>query len=195
MPTLPTTIITPPLVLRWWEDADAPALVDVVAANLEHLRPWMPWIAFEPQTVEQRVALFREWRAAAERGDDTVYGVFLDGRPIGGTGLHRRRGLGVLEIGYWIDHRETGQGYATEVARALTDVAFAQPDVDAVQIHHDRANAASGAVPRRLGYRLFLECRRPPAAPGETGMEWAWRVDRANWCQMATVSISDTAAR
>ena len=39
MTTLPTTITTPRLVLRWWEDSDAPALVDVVAASLDHLRP------------------------------------------------------------------------------------------------------------------------------------------------------------
>jgi ribosomal-protein-serine acetyltransferase len=183
MPPLPMTITTPRLVLRRWEDADAPALVDVVAENIEHLRPWMPWIAFEPQTIEQRIALFHEWRAAAEAGDDTVYGVFLHGHPIGGTGLHRRRGPGMLEIGYWIDHRHTGKGYATELARALTDVALGQSGIVAVQIHHDRANTASGAVPRRLGYRLVIERRRPPQAPGETGMEWGWRMDRETWSE------------
>lgn len=195
MATLPATITTPRLVLRWWEDADAAALVEVVSANLEHLRPWMPWIAFEPQSAEQRVELIREWRREAERGGDTVYGVFLDGRPIGGTGLHRRRGPGVLEIGYWLDRRHTGRGYATELARALTDTAFTEAEIEHVQIHHDRANAASGAVPRRLGFHLFLERRRPPEAPAETGLEWAWRVARAEWRQARTTSVSDTAAR
>lgn len=183
MATLPTRITTPRLVLRWWEDSDAPALVGVVSANIEHLRPWMPWIAFEPQTAEQRMALFDEWRTEAEAGGDTVYGVFLDGRPIGGSGLHRRQGPTTLEIGYWLDRRHTGNGYATELAGALTDTAFTQPEIEHVQIHHDRANPASGAVPRRLGFQLFLERRRPPAAPGESGIEWAWRVARADWCQ------------
>ena len=30
---------------------------DAVTESIEHLRPWMPWIADEPVTVEQRRAL------------------------------------------------------------------------------------------------------------------------------------------
>ena len=32
-----------------------------VEANLEHLRPWMEWIAFELQTVTQRAELLQKW--------------------------------------------------------------------------------------------------------------------------------------
>ena len=102
----------------------------------------------------------------------------LDGMPIGGTGFHRRQGPTTLEIGYWIGVQHVGHGYATELARALTETAFEQPGIDAVEIHHDRSNVASGAVPARLGFRLVGERRRPRLAPGECGIECAWRTER-----------------
>jgi RimJ/RimL family protein N-acetyltransferase len=50
-----------------------------------------------------------------------------------------------------------------------------------VAVHHDEANTASAAVPRRLG---FTEISRNPAedgpvTPGENGVEVVWRLDLA----------------
>lgn len=181
MAELPTSVSTERLTLRWWEESDAPALVDAVTASLDHLRPWMPWAASEPMAVAERTALIRRWRAEAGADGDAVYGVFLDGVPIGGTGLHRRRGPGTLEIGYWIHVDHVRRGYATELAGALTSAAFTVGGIEHVEIHHDRANAASGAVPRALGYRLVSEERRPVEAPAECGIDCGWRVRRDQW--------------
>ncbi|MEK6221650.1 MAG: GNAT family N-acetyltransferase, partial [Chloroflexota bacterium] len=41
---------------------------------------------------------------------------------------------------------------ATEITAALTKVAFEVEARDWVEIHHDPANKASGAVPKKLGY-------------------------------------------
>lgn len=177
----PTSIDTERLTLRWWDEPDAAALAVAVAESLDHLRPWMPWAASEPMSVADRAALIRRWRADAESGGDAVYGVFLAGTPIGGTGFHRRRGPGTLEIGYWIHVDHTGRGYATELSRALTCTAFTLAGIEHVEIHHDRANAASGAVPRSLGYRLVSEQRRPVEAPAECGIDCGWRVSRDQW--------------
>jgi ribosomal-protein-serine acetyltransferase len=181
MTQLPAAVTTERLTLRWWEVADAPALARAVTDSLDHLLPWMPWAAFEPTSIDARAALIERWRADAESGGDVVYGVFLGAAPIGGTGFHRRRGPGTLEIGYWIHVDHTGRGYATELARALTSTAFTVGGIDHVEIHHDRANAASGAVPRSLGYRLVSEQRRPVEAPGECGIDCGWRIDRDQW--------------
>ncbi len=93
--------------------------------------------------------------------------MWLDGELVGSSGLHRRIGPGGLEIGYWIHPRHLRRGLATEVARQLTDRAFADPSVDRVEIHHDRANAASGGVPAKLGFELVGETR--PASPVARG--------------------------
>jgi len=113
---LPETMASDRLTLRRWVPDDAAALCAAVEENLEHLRPWMPWIAGEPKTVEARVALINQWTNEWERGGDVVVGALLEGIIVGSTGLHRRRGPDVLEIGYWVDHRYVRQGIATELS-------------------------------------------------------------------------------
>lgn len=50
----PQRIVGERVVVRSPCVGDGPALVEAVTASIEHLRPWMPWIEFEPQSVEQR---------------------------------------------------------------------------------------------------------------------------------------------
>ena len=88
---------------------------------------------------------------------------------------------GAIEIGYWIHVDHIRQGLATELTRALTTVAFGQPDIDRVEIHHDMANVASGRVPALLGYELAAEEDREIATPGEAGVTWIWVMERGDW--------------
>ncbi|WP_326655132.1 GNAT family N-acetyltransferase [Streptomyces sp. NBC_01750] len=44
------------------------------------------------------------------------------------------------------------RGIATRATAAMVTGAFALPDVARLEIVHDLANAASGAIPRRLGF-------------------------------------------
>ncbi len=178
---LPSVVTSKRLVIRHWTATDEPALSKAIAENLAHLRPFMPWVADEPLTREERLALLERWRRQWESGGDSIYGIFLEGTPIGGTGLHRRLGPGVLEIGYWIHAAHTRRGYATEVTRALTDAAFAIPTTRKVAIHHDRTNVASRAVPQRLGFTLIAETPRKPTAPAEEGVECQWELTRDAW--------------
>ena len=165
----PYAIRTERLLLRCWDPADAAGLKDAVDSSLDHLRPWMPWAWDDPQPVEAKVALLRTFRGRFDLGQDFVYGVFArdDEEVVGGTGLHPRVGPGALEIGYWIRSSRIGRGYATELSAALTRVAFEVCGVDRVEIRVDPANAASLAVPRRLGYPQEARlARRLPARDG-----------------------------
>ena len=178
---LPGEVVGARVVLRRWTTADVPELSAAVTRNIEHLRPWMPWIAHEPVEDKDRAALIEGWERSWLEGGDTVFGVFLDGRPIGGTGLHRRRGPHGLEIGYWIDKDHANQGIATEVARLLTSAAQAVPGVTFVEIHHDKANVASSRVPQKLGYTFVAETHDEVTSPGEVGIDCGWRMEAADW--------------
>ncbi len=175
---LPERVPSERLEIRTWQPEDAPALIDAVSANLDHLRPWMPWIAHEPSTVDDRLALFSAWEEARLVGSDVIFGLFLDGEVVGSTGLHGRVGPGGLEIGYWVTAEWTRQGFATEAARALTDVALGRDDIDRVEIHHDQDNVASAGIPRALGYRMIEHRAVEPTAPAESGVRWIWRLTR-----------------
>ncbi len=168
------------LVVRPWRIDDIPAMHEAVIESIEHLRPWMPWIADEPQTLDQRRALVAGWQSLWDAGD-RFYGMFVGDEVVGGCGLHARIGVGGLEIGYWVRVGRTGRGYATEASRQLTDLAFADPAIDRVEIRHDATNAASSRVPAKLGYVRVDDLRRPPVAPSETGVDHVWRMTRDAW--------------
>lgn len=186
--SLPDRIETDRLVLRTWRAGDAEALGAAITESLEHLRPWMPWASLEPVPVGDRRRLIAEWDRKFRAGEDVVYGVFHDGAVVGGSGFHRRIGPGGLEIGYWIHARYTRRGFATELSGALTDVAFTIDGIDRVEIHHDRENAASGGVPRALGYTFVTEMGVEAVAPSESGVQCVWRATRADWLARPTTT-------
>lgn len=169
------------VTIRRWEVEDAQALIDAVKMSREHLMPWMPWAAADPDTLEYRRERIARWEQDWREGGDCVYGIFVAGAVAGGCGLHRRLGPDGLEIGYWLASAATGRGVMTVAAGLLTDAAFSVPGIEVVAIHHDRANERSAGVPRRLGYALVEEVDRDPQAPGECGVEWRWQITRAQW--------------
>ena len=167
--------------LRQWRLEDADAQARAIEESLDHLRPWMAWAAEWPMPRDAQLEMLREWERRRLAGEDEFLGVWLDGELVGSCGLHFRIGPGGAEIGYWIHVDHLRRGLATEVARQLTERAFADPEIDRVEVHHDRANVASGGVPPKLGFELVGDTRRPPVAPGEEGVERVWRLSRADW--------------
>ena len=162
-------------VIRKYELSDAQALVDAVTDSYKHLEPWMPWIKFEPLSVIQREDLIARWNESWGQRTDFVMGIFLAERLVGGTGLHLRGDEKTVEIGYWVHVDYIGRGIATQVSRALTETAFALwEEIDTVEIHHDQANEASAAVPRRLNFDHVETLNREPQAPSEVGVLMRW---------------------
>ena len=154
-------------MLRCWTEADAPLLHEAIRANLDHLRPWIPWARHEPESLERRATRLRCFRRRFEAGTDYTYGVFdHDEREVlGGAGLHLRIGAGAAEIGYWIHVDRVRQGLATETAGALTRVGFCVLGLQRIEIHCEPANPGSQAVAARLGYTHGLTIHGQVTAP------------------------------
>jgi RimJ/RimL family protein N-acetyltransferase len=122
----------------------------------------MPWAADEPQTLEQKIELLRNFRGRFDLDQDYVYGILSrdESEVVGGSGLHTRHGEGAFEIGYWIRESRVGEGLATEASAALTRVAFEVCEVDRVEIRTDPWNERSRKVPLKLGYEEEATLRR-----------------------------------
>jgi RimJ/RimL family protein N-acetyltransferase len=169
-PPPPYLVRTERLTLRCWEPRDAALLKDALDTSLDHLRPWMPWAADEPQPLEQKADLLRAFRGRFDLGEDFVYGIFTpdEQEVVGGSGLHTRVGPGALEIGYWLRASREGSGLGREAAAALALVAFRVCRVDRVEIHVDPENARSLGIPRALGFAEEATLRRRlPAGEGQ----------------------------
>ena len=169
-------IETKRLVIRCWKPEDAAMIQEATATSKEHLLPFMPWAADEPQPVEQKVELMRRFRGLFDRGEDYVYGIFSkdESRALGGTGLHTRPKDNALEIGYWLHKDFINQGFITETTAALTKVAFELYHVERMEIHCSVENLASAAVPRKLGYVHEATRRRLGFANGEKTDQMIW---------------------
>ena len=141
-------------MVRCWEPRDAPLLKEAVDSSLDHLRPWMPWAHAEPQPLPAKVDLLRTFRGQFDLGQEYVYGIFSadESEVVGGTGLHRRSFEGVLEIGYWIRASRAGDGLGTEATAAVARVGFEVAGAARIEIRVVRENAASLAIPRKLGF-------------------------------------------
>jgi RimJ/RimL family protein N-acetyltransferase len=150
----PYRIVTERLVLRCWDPHDAPLLKDAVDSSLDELRPWMPWAADEPQSLEEKVEHLRRSRGRFDLGEAFVYGIFdRDEREVvGGTGFYARIAPDALELGYWIRSSHVGRGLATEAVAAVTRVGFEVCGTDRIEIHCDATNVRSRAIPGRLGF-------------------------------------------
>ena len=102
-----------------------------------------------------------------------------------------RIGPGGLEIGYWVDGRQTRRRIATRSAALVTQAAFGMRAIERVEIHHDEANVASGGVPAALGFkRVGTFPRTPAGAPAETGRDVRWRLARGEFPDSPAAGIA-----
>lgn len=154
MTTPPYRIETERLVIRCYDPKDAPLLREAVDSSLDHLRPWMPWARYAPQTVEETVQLLRRFRGEFDLDSNYVYGVFErdESRMVGGSGFHPRGGPGSLEIGYFVRADAVGRGYATEVTAVLTRVGFEICGLERVDLQIEPQNERSLRIPAKLGF-------------------------------------------
>ncbi|MBX3192998.1 MAG: GNAT family N-acetyltransferase [Labilithrix sp.] len=147
-------IETPRLVVRCWSPDDAPKAKKAEDESRESLRAFMPWADRAPETLTEVIEKLRQFRSWFDAGEDFLFGAFdkASGDVVGGTGLHPRVGKGGLEIGYWVHAGHHRKGIATEMAGALTRVAFELGRMRWVEIRCATKNVASAGVPPKLGF-------------------------------------------
>jgi RimJ/RimL family protein N-acetyltransferase len=69
-------IETKRLVVRCYNPSDATLLAESVTQNIDHLRPWMPWVYSEPEPIEEKIRRLKVFRGTFDLGQNYVYGIF-----------------------------------------------------------------------------------------------------------------------
>ena len=166
-------ILTERLELACYEASDAEELQAVTARNKEHLSPFMKWALNEPQTLDEKLELIRDFRSRFDSGTEYVYRVKYrdDPRLIGGTGLRPKGSSRGLEIGYWTDAEECGKGVATELTAALTRFALEVLEPSRIVIHCQIENEVSNRIPEKLGFHKEGTLRRALSWPEEANRD------------------------
>lgn len=199
-PTFPDiSISTDRLVLRPYEEADIPALVEMM--NDEPVVAWTG--APHPYTAEHARAFVAGSAAAErERGRGLVLAVteFLTQRLVGTVRLHhtdwRIRGT---EAEYLTASWARGEGYASESLLALCRWLFREQGFQRVELRTPADNTAAQQVAQKIGcvsegvLRAAGIVRTRPE--GESGGDWAeTRTDLLVWSLLAE-DLDDPADR
>jgi RimJ/RimL family protein N-acetyltransferase len=141
---MPGAIGTRRLVLTQWR-SDHFARVAQLSGDPESMR-------YTGGTMDEAAA-WREFAATAGHWMLRGYGIYAveaEGRLVGGVGLYRPLGWPEIELGWSLTADARGNGYATEAATAVRDIAAEQGMRRLASfIHPD--NAASRNVAERLG--------------------------------------------
>lgn len=171
----------------------------MLEANVAHLAPWIPARVAAPAPLPELEARLADFARRFDERREWRWGLFAPetGDVQGEVGLYPRLASGRValeaadrvEIGYWLRADLTGQGLATEAARAALAVAASLEGMRCVEIRCDARNAASAAVPRRLGFHLARTLDEPPLAPGGD------RVKLQVWQLAISASMDDAEER
>ncbi|WP_269791447.1 GNAT family N-acetyltransferase [Stenotrophomonas sp. Iso1] len=148
-----SAIVFEGLLLRPFEDSDAPVFAEAVRESVESVSRWMPWASHDYSAAQ---AL--EWFAAcgAQRVAATAleFGIFCQntGVFLGGAGLNEiRREPRFCNLGYWVRQSRQGQGIASRCVRALAAHGFANEGLQRIEIVVATGNAASEKAALKSG--------------------------------------------
>ena len=153
-------LVTERLLLREFVEGDWPAVLSY-QQDQRYLR-YYPWAERTEADARELVAMFLGWQHEEPRRRFQLAIELIDeGSLIGNCGIRRKPGNDwEADIGYELDPRYWGTGYATEAARALVNFGFNALGLSRISSWCIADNVASALVLERLGFRLEGRQRR-----------------------------------
>lgn len=169
------------LVLRAPHEEDIDALAHLANnANIATMVSRMP----HPYTAKDAAEFVR--RAKNGEIGKCVYAITRGdkGAFLGCCGLEPQEDQQTVEIGYWLGEPYWNQGYATEAAHVLIDMAFRTRAIDYIDARCRVTNVASRRVIQKCGFQfqgsgMFGSL----AMGGMVAVEW-FRLDRKTWMSL-----------
>ena len=150
---IPATLpLTADALLRPLRLTDVAAVSAAIEANLDHLRPWMPWAhAYEPLST---LAFVEAAQRQAREEQGAQFAIVRADAVVGTIGFHAVNWTNrATSIGYWIAADAQGHGIVTAAVRALCELAFGPWGLHRVELRAQPGNVRSRAVAERCGFR------------------------------------------
>lgn len=130
------------------------AMFDMIRRDCEFLSRWMAWPIHTNRLEDYLEHVKRVGHDYAE-GRGMACCIHYRGEPVGSAGFNTiDRSLRKATIGYWLSEMHQGRGIMTRTCRKLIDIAFAEWDLDKIEIPVAVENRPSRAVCERLGMEV-----------------------------------------
>lgn len=132
--------------------ADAEAFHAAALESTAELFPWMPW-CHAGYSLEEAAAWTGSREALFAAGDEYSFAIVGDdGRFLGACDLNQiNRAYRLANIGYWVRSSASGQGLAAEAIRQLARFAFAETDLERLEILCAAGNLRSQRAAEKAG--------------------------------------------
>ncbi len=175
---LPEVIRTARLRLRPWNLGDVDAVFGYARDE-----EWARYLRMLPSPYERVHAEgFVARQILLDRTTHPSWAVLLGDEVMGGVNLRLDFAHRLGELGYSIARRHWNQGYMTEAARAVMDLAFSTlPELNRIRAFADVRNRASQRVMEKLGMRAEGILRQNRVERGEPLDEAWFGILRSEW--------------
>lgn len=167
-------LVTKSLVMRAPRDSDIAQLVQL--ADNRHVAQMLARMPHPYGEAEART--FIAMSQVRQPGVSYALTLAETGTFVGCAGLNvKDRGL---ELGYWIGEPHWKQGYATEAAHALVDLAFRSTTISVLHCSVRVINPASRRVIHKCGFQYAGQGMMNSIVSGQVPVE-RYRLDRKTW--------------
>lgn len=140
------------LSLKLIEVRDGEGIFKLTNSSRTYLREWLPWLDVTTKLEDTIEFIKTSLKGFAENKSlNTV--ILFNEEIVGVAGYNSINWSNkTAYIGYWLGEEFQGNGIMTKVAKALTDYAFSELNLNKVEIRAAVGNKKSRSIPERLNY-------------------------------------------
>lgn len=140
------------LSLKFLELRDAERVFELTNNSRKYLREWLPWLDFTVKVEDTKAFINNSLKNFPENKSLNTVILFKE-EIVGIAGFNEINWSNkTAYIGYWLGEGYQGNGIMTRVAKALTDYAINDLNLNKVEIRAAVENKKSRSIPERLGY-------------------------------------------
>lgn len=134
------------------EHRHAPEMINLIQANKDYLRHWLPWVDTTTSLRDSRQWIKEALKLYAE-GRELHAGIWYEGNLAGVIGCMFSWRHHSAVIGYWLGAQYQGKGTMTMSCQAMLHHTFTSLNINRVEIRCAAENQRSRAIPQRLGFK------------------------------------------
>lgn len=141
------------IILRPPQMENAPSIYKAVMLSMSELMPWMDWCSPD-YSLEITLARMKDHPSKWEAGETYDFAIFdaASGQILGLCGINQIiRRHQFANLGYWIRSDRTGEGFATEAVKTLSQFGFQTLGLQRIEIVIGVENLASRRVAEKVG--------------------------------------------
>ncbi len=140
------------LVLRLIQLKDAESVFELTNNSRQYLREWLPWLDMT-KTIDDTTEFINTCLKSHYENKSMNSVILFRNKIVGIAGFNEINWSNkTAYIGYWLGEEYQGNGIMTKVARALTNYAFYELNLNKVEIRVATGNKKSKNIPVSLGY-------------------------------------------